>query len=165
MIERIYEMGREFSIKQIIRDTIRQNNQNLSLLTDDLIATAENSTKTREEYIAFMKGAAFIFYKIAQRENQQHYGTPNSISTPEEAIEHCIKLMPFMANDEKIEHLYVIQWLNDLLQFKGKETIKLPDEYFTDKEINAAISEFKNRRHADAHDNFESKTLITFKKL
>lgn len=164
MIEKIYEMGREFSVKQIIRDTIKQNNQSLSILTDDLIATAEKSTRTRKEYIAFMKGAAFIFYRIAQRENRQHYGTPSSISTPQEAIEHCIKLMPFMAGDEKVEHLYVIQWLNELLQFKGKETIKLPHEYFTDEEISAAINEFKNRRHADAHDNFDNETLITFNK-
>lgn len=162
MIEKVYEMGREFSVKQIIQDTIKQNNQSLSLLTDDLITTAEQSTKTREEYMAFMKGAAFIFYHMAQRESQQHYGIQSSISKPEDAIEHCIKLMPFMAGDEKVEHLYVIQWLNELLQFKGKEAIKLPDEYFTDKEISAAINEFKNRKHADAHDNFESKTLITF---
>lgn len=165
MIESIYEMGKEFSVKQIIQDTIKQNNQSLSLLTDDLIENAEKSTNTREEYIAFMKGAAFIFYNIAQRENKQHYGTPSNISTPEEAIKHCIKLMPFMAGDEKIEHLYVIQWLNELLQFKNKETIKLPHEYFTDEEINAAINEFKDRMHANAHDNFDNETLITFNKI
>lgn len=156
MIETIYPMGgQEFNVRSVIKETIREINQNMSLLTEDLIKKVESETKTREEYIAFMKGAAFIFYRIAQREPKVKYDNSSPISSPREAIEHMHKLLPFMAGDEKIEHLKMISWFNELLEFRGEEQIPLPKEYLSDEEISAAINELNSRLHREEHERFE----------
>ena len=84
-------------------------------MCDTLIAEAEKTTKTLEEYNAFMKCAAFVFRCVARRNDPTKYGTPGTISTIQSAIQHCIKLLPFMEETEKIEHIKLIGWLNDLL--------------------------------------------------
>lgn len=98
-------------------------------MCDDLITEAENATNTLEEYNAFMKGAAFVFKCIAKRNDPTRYGTPSTISTIQSAIQHCIKLLPFMEEHEKIEHIKLISWLNDLLVRKGENEVKIPEQF------------------------------------
>lgn len=149
------------TVDEVCKKTIQEVNTSLSMLTDDLISAAEHDTETKKEFIAYMKGAAFIFYHIAQRKGAQ-YGTPSIISTTQQAIEHLIKLLPFMAGDEKVEHLLLMNWLNELRRYKNEEIIKIPDDYYTDEDICNAIDEIKSRLHAEEHDNFNNSTLINF---
>ena len=127
---------RNVDINDVIRDTIKEVNKEMSLMCDTLIAEAEKTTKTLEEYDAFMKGAAFIFRCIAKRNDPTKYGTPSTISTIQLAIQHCIKLLPFMEEMEKVEHIKLIGWLNELLVQKGENEIKIPERYYKDESEN-----------------------------
>lgn len=120
---------KDVNINDIIRDTIKEVNEGMSLICDNLIKEAENNTNTLEEYKAYMKGAAFVFRCVAKRNDPNRYGTPETISTIESAIKHCIKLLPFMEDIEKEEHLKLIGWLNKLLSLEGKDTIKTPEQF------------------------------------
>ena len=120
---------KDVNINDIIRDTIKEVNEGMSLICDNLIKEAENNTNTLEEYKAYMKGAAFVFRCVAKRNDPNRYGTPETISTIESAIKHCIKLLPFMEDIEREEHLKLIGWLNKLLSLEGKDTIKTPEQF------------------------------------
>lgn len=120
---------KDININDIIKDTIKEVNEGMSLMCDNLITEAENATNTLEEYNAFMKGAAFVFRCVAKRNDPNRYGTPETISTIESAIKHCIKLLPFMEDIEKEEHLKLIGWLNKLLSLEGKETIRVYEQF------------------------------------
>lgn len=120
---------KDIDINSIIRDTIKEVNTDVSLLCDTLIKEAENNSNTLEEYKAFMKGAAFVFKCVAKRNDPNRYGTPETINTTESAIKHCIKLLPFMEDIEKEEHIKLIGWLNKLLSLEEKETIKIPEQF------------------------------------
>ena len=74
-------------------------------------------------------GAAFVFKCIAKRNDPTRYGTPSTISTIQSAIQHCIKLLPFMEETEKIEHIKLINWLNELLVQKGENEVKIPKQF------------------------------------
>ena len=58
--------AKDVNINDIIKDTIKEVNEGMSLMCDNLITEAENATNTLEEYNAFMKGAAFVFKCIAK---------------------------------------------------------------------------------------------------
>lgn len=120
---------RDVDINDVIRNTIKEVNESMSLICDDLITEAEKTTKTLEEYNAFMKGAAFVFRCVAKRNDPTKYGTPSTISTIQSAIQHCIKLLPFMEEAEKAEHIKLISWLNELLVQKGENKIKIPEQF------------------------------------
>lgn len=100
----------------------------MSLIFDDLITEAEKTTKTLEEYNAFMKGAAFVFRCVAKRNEPNKYGTSSTISTIQSAIKHCIKLMPFMEDSEKAERhikssIEVLRSMNWLISTQRTEAI------------------------------------------
>lgn len=120
---------KDININDIIKDTIKEVNEGMSLMCDNLITEAENATNTLEEYNAFMKGAAFVFKCIAKRNDPTRYGTPSTISTIQSAIQHCIKLLPFMEETEKTEHIKLIGWLNELLVQKGENEVKIPEQF------------------------------------
>ena len=120
---------RDVDINDVIRNTIKEVNESMSLICDDLITEAEKTTKTLEEYNAFMKGAAFVFKCVAKRNDPTKYGTPSTISTIQSAIQHCIKLLPFMEEAEKAEHIKLISWLNELLVQRGESKIKIPKQF------------------------------------
>ena len=120
---------KDIDTHSLIQDTIKEVNTSMSLLCDTLVEEAERNTTTLEEYKAFMKGAAFVFRCIAKRNDPTRYGTPSTISTIQSAIQHCIKLMPFMEDSEKAEHIKLINWLNDLLEYRNEEIIKIPEQF------------------------------------
>lgn len=120
----------EIVAKKVIDITFKD----LSCLADDLLKAAEDSTETRSEYVAFLKGAAFLFYKICKRDDKEHTGQSKPIETPQDAINHCINLFPFMTKNEQKEHLKLIRWLNELLIYKGDSPVELPQEILKDKD-------------------------------
>lgn len=120
---------KDIDIHSLIQDTIKEVNTSTSLLCDTLVEEAERNTTTLEEYKAFMKGAAFVFRCVAKRNEPNKYGTPQTISTIQSAITHCIKLLPFMEDIEKQEHLKLIGWLNELLVQKGENEVKIPKQF------------------------------------
>ena len=95
----VIQLQNELNLQDVVKSTVDQYNKQMSLLTDDLISEAQKNSNTVNEYIAFMKGAAFFFRRMAKRSGNQ-YGTPTSINTIEGAIKHCIKLLPFMEESE-----------------------------------------------------------------
>lgn len=147
------------TVNEVCKKTIQEVQTSLSMLTDDLIAAAEHDTETRKEFIAYMKGAAFIFYHIAQRKGTQ-YGTPSIINTTEQALVHLIKLLPFMEKDEKVEHLILMGWLNELREYKGEAKIEIPTEYMSDECILQAIKEFNARRSIEEHQSITNNKMI-----
>ena len=120
---------KDIDINEIIKNTINEVNEGMSLICDNLVTEAERTTNTLEEYKAYMKGAAFVFRCVAARNDPTKYGTPSTISTIQSAIHHCIKLLPFMEDVERAEHIKLIGWLNELLVQKGENTIKIPEQF------------------------------------
>lgn len=120
---------KDIDTHSLIQDTIKEVNTSTSLLCDTLVEEAERNTSTLEEYKAFMKGAAFVFRCVAKRNEPNKYGTPQTISTIQSAITHCIKLLPFMEEIEKQEHLKLISWLNELLISKGEKAVTIPKQF------------------------------------
>lgn len=105
----------------LIHKTIKATFEELSLLANTLIKTAKENTKTREEYISFMQGAAFIFNAVCK--HGETYGTSTTISSPADAINHINDLLPFMTQQEAEEHVKLVKWLNEALLYEGKEEI------------------------------------------
>lgn len=128
----------------IASEAVRVAFKSLSILADSLIEEAKKQTKTREEYIAYMKGAAFLFYRVCQRNDLPHATKSTGISSIEDAIHHCWDLYPFMTDLEKGEHFKLISWLNELLEFKGKNKIEPPEEYMNDEDIKKSIQAYNN---------------------
>lgn len=122
------------------QEAVRVAFKSLSLLADSLVSEAEKQTKTREEYIAFMKGAAFLFYRVCQRDDVRHAHKQGGLLTPEDAIRHCWSLFPFMTDIEREEHYRLINWLNKLLVYEGKDIIPIPDEYLKDEDIKNSLN-------------------------
>ena len=55
---------KDVNINDIIKDTIKEVNEGMSLMCDNLVAEAERTTNTLEEYKAYMKGAAFATMRV-----------------------------------------------------------------------------------------------------
>lgn len=142
-----FYVSNEVDKKQLIQDAIKEYSTGMSLVCDDLIEKAKEETNTMDEYISYLKGAAFIFYCVARRNNPQQYGTPEVVTTPQQSIEHVIRLIPFMEESEKIEHLRLVGWLNELLVRRGEKAVPLPKQYLSDKEIQDSINAYTSKLH------------------
>lgn len=130
---------------QTIDRTIKETFKSLSVLADSLIEEAKKKTKTREEYIAFMEGAAYIFYKVCKRDDVKSASRSGGITTIEDAINHCYDLIPFMEENEVYEHMKLISWLNELLIFQGKQPIPMSTEYMANERIKKCYEAFSTR--------------------
>lgn len=135
---------------QTIDRTIKETFKSLSVLADSLIEEAKKKTKTREEYIAFMEGAAYIFYKVCQRDDVKNASRSDGITTIEDAINHCYDLIPFMEENEVYEHMKLIGWFNELLIFRGEQPIPMPTEYMANERIKKCY-EALSTRHQKAN--------------
>lgn len=134
MIENTYMLpGQKTMMDLTIKETVKETFKSLSLLAGDLLAEAEHETKTRAECIAYLKGAAFIFYKVCQREQDSHHYENTPINSPADAIEYIAKVFPFMTKEEQKEHYKLAKWLNNLLFLQGKQQVELPP--FDENEI------------------------------
>jgi len=109
--------------EEIIKKAILLTFKELSLLADSLVETAKKQTSTREEYICFIKGAAFLFYNVCARDDSRNEKIGEGIKTVQDAINHCYDLMPFMRPEEKEDHEKLVNWLNELLQLRGEDKI------------------------------------------
>lgn len=127
---------------QTIDKTIKETFKSLSVLADSLIEEAKKKTKTREEYIAFMEGAAYIFYKVCHRDDVKSASRSGGITTIQDAINHCYDLIPFMEENEVHEHLKLISWLNQLLVYKGENPVPMPDNYMKNEHIKRCLDAF-----------------------
>lgn len=105
------------SEKETVKSVIKETFKELSLLTDSLIETAKAKTESREEFIAFMQGAAFLFYNVCERPKTFNK-IEGHIDTVEEAIDHCKDLLPFMSLEAKGDHLKLIEWLEELIKLR-----------------------------------------------
>lgn len=105
-------------IKEITSEVVDETFKKLNLLTGELINKAKEETSTKQEYDAFMRGAAFVFYCVCERSRPQWKEDENNI-TLEDAIQHCEDLLPFLAEREKIEHLRLMGWLKELQKYRS----------------------------------------------
>jgi hypothetical protein len=112
---------------KIIKATIRETFKELAVLADSLVEAAKDQTKTREEYIAFLHGAAFMFYNVCTHDDTHHHCSKigKGIITVQDAINHCNDLLPFMEPSEKEEHIKLMNWLNELLERRGEKKIDI----------------------------------------
>ena len=106
-------------IKEITSEVVDETFKKLNLLTGELINKAKEETSTKQEYDAFMRGAAFVFYCVFERSRPQWKYDEKNI-TLEDAIQHCEDLLPFLAEREKIEHLRLMGWLKELQKYRSK---------------------------------------------
>ena len=107
-------------VKEIALLAVEETFKKLNLLTCELIAKAKEETSTKEEYDAFMRGAAFVFYCVCERSRPQWKEEEGNM-TLEDAIQHCEDLLPFLAEREKTEHLRLIGWLKELKKYRKNE--------------------------------------------
>lgn len=88
----------------------------VSILTDELISESENYPK--EEQRAFIKGAAWMLYRLVKNRGQRHVYIEKDM-TLEEAIKHCEEVLPIAETSQCAkEHLQLRDWLIELKQYK-----------------------------------------------
>lgn len=129
--------GTEFVVPQLksdrdetIQRTVEATLKRVSCAAGDLVSAAEAGTRTKAEYSAFMRGAAFMFYKVCERGGGRRYAPEAGFtSSPEEAVRHVYSMLPFMTDDERKEHLALAGWLNELIERRGGKRIPLPDDF------------------------------------
>lgn len=106
-------------VREEVAIAIKETFKELSLLADDLIEHAKKETSSKEEYDAFMRGAAFLFYKVCKSEDKQFKQTYER-NTLDGAIQHCKDLLPFMSVAEQKDHIQLIEWLQELQEYRKK---------------------------------------------
>ena len=88
----------------------------VSILTDELISESEKYPK--EEQRAFIKGAAWMLYRLVKNRGQRHVYIEKDM-TLEEAIKHCEEVLPIAETSQCAkEHLQLRDWLIELKQYK-----------------------------------------------
>ena len=102
-------------IKQI-DETISSMLEWVSVLTDELISESEKYPK--EEQNTFIKGAAWMLYRLVKNRGQRHVYIEKDMSL-EEAIRHCEEVLPIAETAQCArEHLQLRDWLIELKQYK-----------------------------------------------
>ena len=108
------------NLKQITSQVVEETFKKLNLLTGELVENAKSATTTKQEYDAFMRGAAFVFYSVCENNRPQWKESENDL-TLDDAIQHCEDLLPFLTEREKTEHLRLIGWLKELKEYRKKQ--------------------------------------------
>ena len=99
-----------------INDTISSMLKWTSILTDEIISESEKYSK--EEQATFIKGAAWMLYRLVKNRGQRHVYIEKDMSL-DEAIKHCEEVLPIAETSQCAkEHLQLRDWLIELKQYK-----------------------------------------------
>ena len=99
-----------------INDTISSVLKWTSILTDEIISESEKYSK--EEQAIFIKGAAWMLYRLVKNRGQRHVYIEKNMSL-DEAIKHCEEVLPIAETSQCAkEHMQLRDWLIELKQYK-----------------------------------------------
>lgn len=99
-----------------INNTISSMLEWTSILTDEIISESEKYSK--EEQTMFIKGAAWMLYRLVKNRGQRHVYIEKNM-TLDEAIKHCEEVLPIAETSQCAkEHLQLRDWLIELKQYR-----------------------------------------------
>lgn len=87
-----------------------------SVLTDEIIEEAKKYDPECERI--FIRGAAWMLYRLVRNRGQRHIYVPNDMSL-DEAIKHCEEVLPVAETSQCAkEHIQLRNWLIELKEYK-----------------------------------------------
>lgn len=91
-----------------------------AILTNEIISESEKYSK--EEQRMFIRGAAWMLYRLVKNRGQRHVYIEKDMSL-DEAIKHCEEVLPIAETAQCArEHIQLRDWLTELKQYrKGKQ--------------------------------------------
>lgn len=93
-----------------------------SILTTEIISESEKYSK--EEQRMFIKGAAWMLYRLVQNRGQRHIYIEQDMSL-DEAIKHCEEVLPIAETSQCAkEHIQLREWLIELKQYRENNNKK-----------------------------------------
>lgn len=99
-----------------INNTISSMLEWTSILTDEIISESEKYSK--EEQTMFIKGAAWMLYRLVRNRGQRHVYIKKNMSL-DEAIKHCEEVLPIAETAQCAkEHMQLRDWLIELKQYR-----------------------------------------------
>lgn len=88
----------------------------VSVLTDEIISESEKYPE--EEQATFIKGAAWMLYRLVKNRGQRHIYIKKDMSL-DEAIKHCEEVIPIAETSQCAkEHVQLREWLTELKHYK-----------------------------------------------
>lgn len=102
--------------KEELDDIISSMLEYTSILTQEIIDEASKYNSNDEK--VFIKGAAWMLYRLVKNRGQRHVYIEKDMSL-DEAIEHCTDVIPIAETSQCAkEHIQLREWLTELKQYR-----------------------------------------------
>lgn len=103
--------------KENIDNQVSEMLEYTAILTNEIIEEAKNYTP--EEERMFIKGAAWMLYRLVKNRGQRHVYVPHDMSL-DEAIQHCEEVLPLAETSQCArEHMQLREWLIELRNYRN----------------------------------------------
>lgn len=103
--------------KEIIDDKVSSMLEYTAILTDEIISEAKNYPPAEERM--FIRGAAWMLYRLVKNRGQRHVYVPHDMSL-DEAIQHCAEVLPLAETSQCArEHMQLRNWLIELKNYRN----------------------------------------------
>lgn len=106
--------------KENIDNKISEMLEYTAILTNEIIEEAKNYSPNEERM--FIKGAAWMLYRLVKNRGQRHVYVPHDMSL-DEAIKHCEDVLPLAETSQCArEHMQLRNWLIELKQYRNNKS-------------------------------------------
>ncbi len=103
--------------KENIDNQVSEMLEYTAILTDEIIEESKNYTP--EEERMFIRGAAWMLYRLVKNRGQRHVYVPRDMSL-DEAIQHCEEVLPLAETSQCArEHVQLRNWLIELKNYRN----------------------------------------------
>lgn len=103
--------------KENIDNQVSEMLEYTAILTNEIIEEAKNYT--HEEERMFIRGAAWMLYRLVKNRGQRHVYVPHDMSL-DEAIQHCEEVLPLAETSQCArEHIQLKEWLIELRNYRN----------------------------------------------
>lgn len=90
-----------------------------AILTDEIIQEAKKYSP--EEERMFIRGAAWMLYRLVKNRGQRHVYLPKDMSL-DEAIQYCEEVLPIAETSQCArEHIQLREWLIELKNYRNNK--------------------------------------------
>lgn len=107
--------------KESIDNKVSEMLEYTAILTDEIIEEAKKYPPNEERM--FIKGAAWMLYRLVKNRGQRHIYVPHNMSL-DEAIQHCEEVLPLAETSQCAqEHMQLRDWLIELKNYRNNKNI------------------------------------------
>lgn len=105
--------------KESIDNQISEMLEYTAILTNEIIEEAKKYAP--EEERMFIKGAAWMLYRLVKNRGQRHVYVPHDMSL-DDAIQHCEEVLPLAETSQCArEHMQLRNWLIELKNYRNNK--------------------------------------------